>query len=278
MKNVSFIIKYLKYLISAKSAHGIHSPFVFDLYNEVLKKKSAYYFFDKIELMRRQLLLSNKEIEVLDLGTGRSGKRRVGDIIQKTAKSETQGQLLFRLAYRCKPLVILELGTSLGISTSYLAAARPEARVITIEGSPEIAKLARKNFDHLKLNNVEVVVGNLDTELEKVLSPSPPHPSGGGQAPPQSPVVIHPVSVIGLAFFDANHRKEPTLRYFSKCLEHAGDDSIFIFDDIHWSDEMEEAWEEIKAHPAVTVTVDLFFAGLVFFRKEQEKQHFVLRY
>lgn len=258
MKQLIFILRYIKYWFSAKTAHGIHSPFVFELYNEVINKKGSYYSFDKIEHLRKKLLVSKKEIEVTDLGTGKSGKRKVSEIAERSAKDKKYCELLFRLAYHFKPNTILELGTSLGISTSYLAAANPNAKVITIEGCPNTAKEANNNFQILGLQNIEAISGNFDKELPAV---------GSRQS-----------AIFDFVFLDGNHRKEPTLRYFNQLLKHTSNDSLFIFDDIHWSNEMEEAWEEIKADPKVSVTIDLFFVGLVFFRKEQAKENFIVRF
>lgn len=259
MKELKFLFKYIRYWLSANNAHGLHSPFVFNLYNDVINKKGSYYSFDRIEKLRKKLLLSQKEIDVTDLGAGRSGKRTITEIIEHSAKSRKYGELLFRMAYHFKPVAILELGTSLGISTAYLASANPKANVITIEGCPNTAAEARKNFETLELKNIESVVGNFDVTLSAVLCKLP-------------------TANCQLFFFDGNHRKDPTLNYFKQCLVHANNDSIFIFDDIHWSAEMEEAWEEIKKNPKVTVTVDLFFLGLLFFRAEQAKENFIIRF
>lgn len=259
MKQLSFLIKYLKYWFLAKNAHGIHSPFVYSLYNDVIINKGSYYSFDKIEQLRKKLLTTSIEIDVTDLGAGRSGKRTISEIAQRSAKNYKYCQLLFRLVYHFKPETILELGTSLGISTAYLASANPIAKVITIEGCPNTADEAKRNFEMLGLKNIESLVGNFDTLLHAVLCRLP-------------------AAGCRLVFIDGNHRKEPTLRYFHALLEKATNDSIFIFDDIHWSDEMEKAWEEIKKHPQVTLTIDLFFLGLVFIRNEQVKENFTLRF
>ena len=264
MKQLTFLISYLKYRFSAKNAHGIHSPFVFALYNDVINKKGSYYSFDKIEQLRKKLLASTKKIDVTDLGAGKSGKRTISEIARRSAKSKKYCELLFRIVYHFKPGSILELGTSLGISTAYLASADPHAKVVTIEGCPNTAAEAKKNFEALGLKNIEGVVGNFDSSLGAVISQQ----SAVGSGKPETADII---------FFDGNHKKEPTLNYFKQCLEKAGNDSVFIFDDIHWSDEMEEAWEEIKIHPKVTITIDLFFMGLVFFRKEQVKENFILK-
>lgn len=258
MKQFVFVIKYLRYWFSAKTAHGTHSPFVFNLYNEVINKQNNYYSFDRIEQLRKRLLQSEKEIDVKDLGAGRSGKRAIREITSRSAKSPKYGRLLFRLAHHFKPEIILELGTSLGLSTAYLASAGSKAKIITIEGCPNTSEEAKKNFELLGLKNIESVVGNFNTALPDILRQRP--------------------ACCTFVFIDGNHRREPVLNYFSQCLEHAGNNSVFVIDDIHWSGEMEEAWEEIKRHPKVTVTIDLHFLGLVFFRAEQAKENFRLRF
>lgn len=230
---------------------------MFQLYNEAISQQGSYYSFDKIEHLRRKLLVSKKEIEVTDFGTGKSGKRTIGEIAERSLKHAKYGQLLFRLVYYFKPNTVLELGTSLGITTCYLGSANPNAKVITIEGSAEIMKEAKRNFSELGLDNIETVTGNFDDVFSAVVSSRSP---------------------VDFVFIDGNHRKEPTLRYFSLCLDRVHNDSVFVFDDIHWSGEMEQAWQVIKAHPKVTVTIDLFFLGLVFFRAGQEKEHFILRF
>lgn len=257
MKKVKFILKYFKYYFSAKTKHGIHSPFVFDLATSVLENKNQFYDYEKIEKLRSKLLENTKEIFVTDLGAGKSGKRRICDIAKQAEKSKKYGQLLFRLVNKFRPETILDLGTSLGITTLYLASANKQSKVITIEGCPETAKVAEKNFKKYDAKNIQQVIGNFDDVLVSVRAKH---------------------NQLDFVFFDGNHKKEPTLRYFTQCLQYINNDSVFVFDDIHWSDEMEEAWEEIKNHSEVTVTMDLFFLGIVFFRKEQSKEHFIVRF
>lgn len=185
-------------------------------------------------------------------------QRKVSAIAKAALKPKKFGQLLYRIVKYYQPKTILELGTSLGITTSYLASGNTYAKVITMEGAASVANVARKNFTSLDLKNIELVEGNFDITL---------------------PSVIQRKDVIDLAFIDGNHRKEPTLNYFNQLLSKTNEQSILIFDDIHWSEEMEEAWNEIKQHASVTLTIDLFFIGLVFFRKENKvKQHFEVRF
>ena len=258
------LLKYLQYYFSASNGkgHGMHSPFVFEFITKVLNDKTAYPEYEKVETLRHQLLNDHTVLEVEDFGAGsvidKKKKRSISSIAKNAAKPKKFGQLLFRMVKYYQPATILELGTSLGISTSYLSLARSEAKLITMEGSKEIAEVAKRNFRNLETRNIEIIEGNFDNTL--------------------SPVV-HNLPAVDLAFIDGNHRQEPTERYSKELLAKTNNDSILVFDDIHWSSEMEEAWETIKNNAAVTSSIDLFFIGIVLFRKEfKEKQNFVIRF
>jgi predicted O-methyltransferase YrrM len=240
----------------------MHSPFVFEFITKVMNDKTVYPEYEKVEGLRSQLLNDNTVLEIEDFGAGsvidKKNKRTISSIAKNAAKPRKFGQLLFRMMKHYRPTTILELGTSLGITTSYLSLARPDARLITMEGSKEIADVAKRNFEAIELKNVELIEGNFDDTLSSV---------------------VRSLSSVDFAFIDGNHRKEPTERYFKELLAITNNDSILVFDDIHWSSEMEAAWETIKKDAAVTCSIDLFFIGIVFFRKEfKEKQHFVIRY
>lgn len=261
MKKLQLLYNYLIYRIKSKNEHGVHSPFVYDLLLSTIYNKKNFYAYLQIEKMRLALSLSYQKVECVDLGAGskvnNSGQKCVQTILNSAAKSPKYAQLLFRLVNHFQPNTILELGTSLGISSAYMAAANSKSKLITIEGCEEIANVAKDNFQKLELKNIDQVVGNFDEVLHGVLKN---------------------IEQLDFVFFDGNHRKEPTLSYFKQCLEKANEKSVFIFDDIYWSPEMKEAWEEIKSNEKVSVTLDLFYMGIVFFRKEQVKEHFVIRY
>jgi predicted O-methyltransferase YrrM len=256
--------KYLNYYWSASNGkgHGIHSPSVFDFVTKVLSDKKEYEDYSKVENLRKKLLHDQTVIAVEDLGAGSSSsaarERAVSSITKNALKSKKYAQFLYRTAKYYQPQTIIELGTSLGVTTSYFSLAKPGANIFTLEGAQEIANIAKQNFKTLALQNIKLVEGNFDYTL---------------------PSVLYHLSSVDLAFIDGNHRREPTENYFNWLLPKAGNDSVFIFDDIHWSPGMEQAWNNIKAHPAVRCTVDLFFIGLVFFRNEfKEKQHFTIRF
>lgn len=258
--NKNFLpLQFVKYLLQAKGRHGIHSAFVYELYEKVIAGKSKYYDFAPIEHLRKKMLNSPESIDVIDFGAGeqRNKKRKVKEIARVTSVSPKMGRLLFRLVNYMQPKVMVEMGTSLGISTLYQAKACPDARFITMEGSPKTIEIAQHNFGLLKATNVKTVVGDFKTTLPRVLKN---------------------IKQVDYVFFDGNHRKDATIEYFNGFLGKVSDNCVFVLDDIRWSKGMLEAWEEIIKEPRATVTVDLFNFGLVFFRRGQVKEHFVLRF
>jgi len=258
------ISAYLRYLSRARDEHSLHSPFLFSLYTNTIRTDNRREpAFKSIRQLRKELRQNTQLIDITDLGAGSkvntSRQRTIRDIAKNSQKPARFGRLLYRLIRRTKAHTVLDLGTSLGVTTAHLAEAAKETggRVTTFEGCPQTAAVARQNFDQLGIRNVTIVIGNLDETLVEQVKTLPP---------------------LDFVFFDANHRYEPTVRYFETCLTNIQNDTVFVFDDIHWSAEMEQAWQYIKAHPAVTVTVDLFWVGLVFFRQEQPRQDFILRF
>jgi len=261
VKKLYFICNYLIYRIKSVNEHGVHSPFVYDLLLSTIYNRKLFYAYEEVEKIRQGMLFSNQKLTCIDLGAGSHVKNKtsksVSEIVTSAAKPAKYAQLLFRLVNHFQPATILELGTSLGISSAYVAIANSKNTVYTIEGCPEIAGFAKQVFSKLKLKNIEQKIGNFDEVL---------------------PDVLKNIKQLDFVFFDGNHRKQPTLSYFKQCLDKAVETSVFIFDDIYWSSEMKAAWEEIKNHERVTVSLDLFYMGIVFFRKEQVKEHFVIRY
>ncbi|UEG51222.1 class I SAM-dependent methyltransferase [Ferruginibacter lapsinanis] len=256
--------KYLNYRLTASNGkgHGVHSPFVFDFIKNVLRDKKQYDCYTKIEAIRKELLLNKRIIQVEDFGAGstviKSNQRMLSDIAASSLKPKKYAQLLYRMVQYYQPKTIIELGTSLGVTTSYLASGNTSARVYTCEGAKEIASVAKRNFDILNFDNIEVVEGDFTKTL---------------------PTLFDQLQQIDFAFVDGNHRKEPTLDYFTKFLNLSTPSTILVFDDIHWSKEMEEAWTEIQQHPAVTLTIDLFFVGIVCINTSiKAKQHFSIIY
>jgi len=239
----------------------VHSPFVFEFIKNVLNDKKEYPFYQPIEKIRKTLLANKDLIEVEDFGAGsaviKTKQRVVKDIAASSLKPKKYSQLLFRIVQYYKKINILELGTSLGTTTAYLASA-PNALVTTMEGSTNIAAIANKNFSLLGLKNIDIIKGDFNNTLTEYLSSN---------------------KKIDFVFLDGNHRKVPTLKYFEEILLNANEETIFVFDDIHWSSEMEEAWDIVKKYNQVTLTIDLFFIGIALLGKNfKEKQHFAIRF
>jgi len=257
------IKSYIRFLWNSKNQHGVHSPFVFDLVTKCFYDKHPKTEYRILKAYRNSLLQNHNVIEVSDFGAGskvfQSDKRNISKIAKTAGISLKRAELLFRIVAYFKPLYVLEIGTSLGLSTAALSLGLLNAGVLekmtTLEGCPQTAGIAKRSFEKFGLDNIDTVI----TEFGSYLKNSALHDK------PQ------------LIYFDGNHQKEATLNYFEFLLPTISNESVWIFDDIHWSAEMESAWKIIKKHPKVTVTIDTFQWGFVFFRKEQEEEHFVIR-
>jgi len=261
MLNIRFAKDYLLHRLRAKSRHGVHSPFVYRLVDTIIYDVSDKKVYAEVENIRKMLLADDNTITVTDLGAGshvnNNRQKKISDIAAHALKPPKLAQLLYRIAADLQPHNIIELGTCLGVTTIYLQKAAPEAKVYTLEGSPETAAVAKDTFNKAGLNNIELITGNFDDTL---------------------PGVINSLDKVDLVFVDGNHQKAATLKYFEWCLPKVHEGTLLIFDDIYWSEGMKQAWTEIKAHPQVTVTVDLFWIGLVYFKEGRAKEDFLIRF
>lgn len=251
---------YLRYLLFSRHrcGHGIHSPFVYDLVTKGFRRKTTAKELELADAIL-QVMRSDKRM-IHRAAFGASGKQetiKAGTFVRRSSVSRKYGKLLYNLTAYFRPGTILELGSATGISAIYMALGNPDARLVTVEGCRETAMIAQENINRIGIKNATVV----NASFEEVL-----------------PLVFFDLKTIGLAFFDGNHTFDATIGYFERCLPYSDENSLFIFDDIHWSEDMERAWEKIKQHPSVSVSIDLYRMGLVFFRKGIEKQHFVIRY
>jgi predicted O-methyltransferase YrrM len=259
MIRLRIIYKFIIHFFSANNTggFGVHSPFLFQFTRFVLFENKQYYFFTQIEQLRKQLKNDKRVLAITDFGTGYDRRATVAAIASHSLKSARHGQLLFRIANYFKVNTVLELGTSLGITTSYLASSSKKIQCISMEGCPQIAAVATENFKSLGLNNIEVIVGNIDETLD---------------------VALGKFNHFDLIFIDANHQFTPVMSYFDKCLHKMNNNSILIVDDIYWSKEMERVWKSIKNHQNVTSTIDLFHFGIVFLNSNLKKKHYKMRY
>jgi len=252
------IIPYIKFWSKSKNQHGVQSPFVYDLVTKCFYDKTNYDDYTKLKTYKKHLLSNNNTIEVTDLGVGsqvmKSNTRIIHNIAKNAGTTSHRAKLFYRLTNYFQFKSILELGTSMGIATQAMHLGNPEAKITTIEGCPNISDFTSNTFKQFDLKSIEVLNGDFN-EVTKTLTSNN----------------------YDLIYFDGNHQKDATFNYFETLLDTAHNDSVFIFDDIYWSKGMTEAWETIKQHPKVTITIDTFFWGIVFFRKEQAKEHFTIR-
>ncbi len=250
--------QYIKYLLKATNQHGVHSPFVYDLVTKCFYDKTKYPEYYKIKDFIIRLKSVKLKISVSDFGAGskklHTKQRKISDIAKTSGTTIKRAKLLFRIVNYFKAQNILELGTSIGFATQAMSRVNPNSKIDTIEGCPQISDYNKKHFHAILLDNINQITGNINDVIKDLNSKN-----------------------YDLIFFDGNHKKEPTLHYFESLLSTTHNNSVFIFDDIYWSKGMTQAWETIKQHPKVTVTIDTFYWGIVFFRKEQAKEHFIIR-
>jgi len=261
MINLQTGLDYLKHRLKAKTRHGVHSPFAYRLVDKVIYDFHAKKVYSDIEKLRSELLLDVRCINITNLRAGsllnNNKQKKVGTLARNTLKPARVAQLIHRLATDVKPENIIALGTCFGIVTAYLAKAAPNARVINIEECPETAAITLENLKKLQITNTEFLVGDFDEILPNIISVIP---------------------LLDLVYIDGNHRKEATLNYFKWCLPKLGENSLMIMDGIYRSQHMKDTWKQIKAHPEVSVTIDLFQIGLVFVKKAQAKEDFFIRF
>ena len=251
-------LQYLKFLFTSTNHHGVHSPFIYDLITKGLYANTAYEPYKQIKSYRKALLSNSQKLNITDLGAGskhsQNKERSVNELAKTSGSSLKRAKRLYRLVKYLKPRQILELGTSLGIATQAMALGTKDAMITSIEGCPSLSAFAKQQLDAFQIKNVQLKVGDFKDQI---------------------PVLNQ--QTWDLIFFDGNHQKEATLHYFEQLLPTAHNDTVFIFDDIYWSKAMTEAWNTMIQHPKVSVTVDTFHWGLVFFKKELTKENFKIR-
>ena len=216
---------------------------------------------NRIEAVREELLQSEDFVKIEDLGAkslaSSQSQRRVRSIARHGLSSPRFSRLLYRLLTHLEANYVVELGTSLGVNTLYLSAARPLAQVYTLEGISALADRAEDIFRQQGQSNIRLIRGNIDQTL---------------------PALLPRLPQVDLAYLDANHRYEPTVRYFEQIVEKVHQRSVIVVDDIYWSKEMQRAWQTIRQHTSVTLSVDLFQVGLVFFQPLSVRQHYTLMF
>jgi predicted O-methyltransferase YrrM len=247
---------FIWHFITAKrKGHGVHSPFAYQLCEEVFYNHNHFYAFEQLAKTRAQLLSDETLITVEDYGAGshvlKDKQRKVKDIAAKGISTRKQSELMYRLVNFLNCKTCIELGSSLGLNTLYLAKVNANTKVISIEGSKELHRFAKKLASKHQIRNCEFIQAKFDEILPDVLE-----------------------QLVKLDFFyiDGNHTYEATLNYFKLGLPKHTSHSVFVLDDIYWSPGMTKAWQEINQHPSVSLSIDLFYFGLVFFKEEVKEK------
>ncbi|MBO7477451.1 MAG: class I SAM-dependent methyltransferase [Salinivirgaceae bacterium] len=263
MFTVHNILSYLRWRMHARDrqGHRIHSPFLYSLITNNLYNRITDDWVSEVERYRKQLLADKTLVNITDYGTGSrfaSGNtRRVRDIARHSSTSPRDGRLLSNLATAMQCRNILELGTNLGLGTLYLANSAHCEQLVTIEGCPNLSAIANNNFNRLCTNKITVI----NEEFSKAL-----------------PNALKMLPSLDFLFIDGNHNGDATISYFTQCLPYAGNDTVFVIDDIHKDSSMESAWAKIIDNEKVTLSLDFFTMGVLFFRSQLSKQTICLRY
>jgi predicted O-methyltransferase YrrM len=251
------LLSYIKFFFRSIKLHGVHSPFVFDLIANCFRDKKDYAEYRILEKYNKELSLSQETISVTDFGSGsrvfRSNERNVSAISKYAGISNFRQRLLFRLTHYFNFQNTVELGSSLGKATIAFTLSEKN-NVLSVEGCPATAAFAKNALNRTGLKNVTIVNETFENFLKKPL-PFPPD----------------------CIYIDGNHSYKDTINYFHQLLPLVHNETVMIFDDIHWSRDMHRAWQEIAAHPKVTVSIDTFYWGIIFFRKEQQKESFTVK-
>lgn len=259
----SVLLSYIQYLLKSGTRHSVHSPFVYKLVDEIIRNKHINPEVNLVNNFVDKASTNSQLIEFKVYGgkadslLAESRIQSIGSIVKKSSINKKYGKLIFGLVEYFKPEVIIELGTSVGISTLYLSKAGFKAKVFTIEGCNSKSKIARDVFTKMQCDNIELFTGKFETVL--------PH-------------VLQKAGNIDFAFVDGDHTFNATLSNFETILTYSHNDTVIVFDDIYWSQAMKQAWKQICDHERVTVSIDLFRIGIVFLKAELSKQKFIIRF
>lgn len=251
----------------SKTRHGVHSPFLYRFLDQCLYRKSEKALFEIPEYQRSKLKKDPTILEYIDLGAGSRKqklktsrdhirKNRVCDIARNSLQKPKNCRLFYRMIQYFGCSNVLEMGTSFGITTSYMSLAGDHVRIDTIEGVQPIADLAEKYFTEKDFSNIHLHRGNFDQKLSEVVSDKK----------------------YDLVFIDGNHKGDKTVDYFQKLTKHINEPGVIIVDDIRWSESMLQAWQKIKQHQDVTFSIDLFNMGILFFDNRFTNEEFAIRF
>lgn len=253
------ILAYISHWFRQVDEHSLHSPFLFEFYSDLVKNLNQESIRE-IELLRNKLLNDQSIIDFQELGAGsrinKSNQRKVSSIAKFSTTPIKFSIFLKELITKYKYSRVLELGTSFGLNTLYMSDNK-NIDLTTIEGEPSIAKMAKSHFEQFNRMNINLINSSIDEVI-----------SSGKLGNIKWDMI----------YMDANHSYVPTLKYFNYFITKLNNFGVIVIDDIHWSKGMSKAWHEIKTKPEVSLTIDLFEAGLVFINENYPKEDYILKF
>ena len=254
-------IHFFRHWLHEIDDHSLHSPYLFDLYSRAFRKAGTIPADQEIEELRERHKRDHRAIGGRQFGAGSSidhGRYpRISRIARFGITRLKYSRLLLTLINHYGLCRIIELGTSLGLNTLYLAKGSKVRQVITFEGNPELADIAHSAFERSAEGKIRLITGDIDETLPDFLKSSGP---------------------VDFAFLDANHTAEATLRYFEMLKPRLAPLSILAVDDIYWSKDMTRAWKAISRHPGQGLFLDLFRMGIVINDEQAPSGYYKLAY
>jgi predicted O-methyltransferase YrrM len=261
IEKFKLLFRYLGFRCKVQSIYKIHSPFVYDFYINVLQKNKKPLTDQVVKTIfsyRRNIFKNNNNYLSEDTGqqSRSTGALTIGEKARRISQPHNGGMFLARLVHFLSPENIIELGTGAGISTIYMALANKKIPVFTIEGNPVMSQVASGVFKETSIENITLFNGLFDYELPKILQIT---------------------KSTGLVFIDGDHSSTALLRYFDLISNYITEETVIVLHDIYWSTDMLNAWKHLLKNPSVSLSIDTFDFGILFFKKRMNKEHFLLR-
>lgn len=248
----------LNFLLKSSNQHGIHSPFVYDLITKCFYDKTPFSAYHNLKALRNKLIYNQDLVKVKHYSEAskvfQSNHQKISTIVKSEGSSYKKQKQLYRITNYFKPKNVLELGTSVGLGSAAMAIASNNSIIKTVEVNKNISDIAKKVFKSYQLKNIQIDTSSFKDFFKKSNYEN-----------------------LDLVYLDGTCDKESTIENFNSLLKYSHNESVFIINNIYWSKEMTEAWNIIKKQKEITVSIDTFYWGFLFFRKEQPKQHFTIR-
>ena len=251
------IREYIKYIRKAQGRHQIHSPYVYDFVDVCVQKVLPITFQKQLISVSKELRNNHTPIDQFDLGAGSKIKESTNTIARVYKKSSSKGtffNILYQISSHYQPKLVLELGTNLGLGTIALASGIQSGKVISIEGCKNTLTIAQENISKLNLQNIELIHSSFDKYLDNINN-----------------------LIFDLVYIDGDHKGESLERYLTKLNEFTHDETLFILDDIRWSDDMFLAWNNLSKSTDYHLSMDLFKMGILVKKQSKYKEHFVIK-